>query len=442
VIGALLLSPAALHSIADFITAEDFFSRQHRSAYAAICGLSEAGRTVDPLTVSEALVEAGGAPSDGWLMDLASNTPSAANIAAYAEIVVDNSRRRQAIAIADRLREAAINPKGQKIADIAGAATRELSALEPSRHGGLIHVKPIAKAWFEALRERYESKVIPGVPTGITALDDYTGGLQPGEVTILGGRSNQGKSALAFQVAGNVALAGQRIAVFSMETRAVRVMDRMVAAFAQIPYGWLLKPHDERDGYWPRINQAVSALAKSSLFIDESPRLTTQQISARAKREHMRHGLGLVIVDHLHELKLPNKQGEVIERGDSVRELKALAKELGCPVLVLAQLNRTATDQHGGAVQAPTVAQLRGSGGIEEAADLILMIHRPEVYDKSDRPGLAEIHVAKGRDVQTGEVLPLLARLDQMRFEAWDGPVPQRAEPKKGGTDWGDLTRK
>jgi replicative DNA helicase len=159
------------------------------------------------------------------------------------------------------------------------------------------------------------------------------------------------------------------------------------------------------------------------LLTDDTPRLSASQIAARAQREHLRAPVRMVLVDHLHEVKLPGKHGEVVERADALRDLKALAKRLGCPVVVLAQLNRGASKDPAEA-RRPRLTDLRGSGGIEEVADVVLFLHRPDYYKPDDMPGVIEVIVGKGRDIPTGKTIYLQNRFDVMRADDWEGPPP------------------
>ncbi|KAK6697080.1 hypothetical protein SNK04_014345 [Fusarium graminearum] len=168
----------------------------------------------------------------------------------------------------------------------------------------------------------------------------------------------------------------------------------------------------------------------ASILLDDDPQLSAPQIVARAKRAHARKPLRLVVLDHLHEMALPGKQGEVIERGQAMRDIKGLAKFLRCPILILAQLNRDAAKG-----ERPQVKDIRGSGGIEEVADVILFVHRPDVYNPNDRPGLVEVIVGKGRNIQTGTVVALRNQYQYQRAVDWDGPTYEfneaPAEPKR-----------
>lgn len=427
VLGALLLDPASLVQVSDFLRPEDFWRRDHGAIYQAVIDLAASGKPTDPLTLADFLADAGLGESTGgmaYLAELASTTPSAANIVAYAEIVLENSRRRQAMDVANRLLTRITAPRGQRLADIAGEAARELTALEPTRQAGLVQAKPVLRELWNELQARYASGVLPGLETPWEELNRVTGGLQDGEVIVLGARSNMGKTAKALQIAAHAAKAGQRTAVFSLEQTRKAVMRRILSAEGSVPHEWLRRP-DDRPEYWAMVTEATRRLTPAELFIDDSPRLSAFQIGVRARREHMRKGLRLVVIDHLHEFQLPGKQNEAQERGDALRDIRALAKDLNCPVVVLAQLNRESAKDGGKTEQRrPNLTDLRGSGGIEEVADLVLLLHRPEYYRKGVMPGVAELIVAKGRDIQTGVTIYLRSELAFMRFVDWKGELP------------------
>ena len=207
---------------------------------------------------------------------------------------------------------------------------------------------------------------------------------------------------------------------------------RDLAALGGIPHHWLLEPRGHDDEPWERVTEAVRQLGPTPLFTSQEHDLTAAQIAVIAQREHLRAPVRMVLVDHLHELRLPGKQGEVIERADALRALKGLAKRLGCPVVVLAQLNRGAASNDRAEARRPRLTDLRGSGGIEEVADVVLFLHRPDYYNPSDAPGVIEVTVGKGRDIPTGKTIYLRNRFDVMRADDWEGPLPSptRQQPK------------
>lgn len=434
VLGGLMLAPDRLSDLADWLKEDDFYRRDHRLIYRAVLELAAKSKPLDVVTLGEwfeanALAEQVGGLS--YLIELASNTPSAANIVAYAEIVVEKSRLRQLIEAGTEVVNAAFKPDGKTAGDVSAMAQMRLMNLAPAKKSaGPVCIKEALKIWHAELDRRFSEKVTPGLPTPWKDLNRVTQGLPDGEVTVLAGRSNMGKSVLGFQLAAFTALRKNRVLLFSMEQTLTAVLNRCVSALGEVPYQWLRDPNSDGD-HWGKVTASYAQLHAAPLRIDESPRLSAMQIRARATREHLRQPVRMVVIDHLHEMALPGKQGEVIERADALRDLKAMAKELSCPVVVLAQLNRSATE-----TDRPQLKHLRGSGGIEEVADLVLFAHRPDYYDPSDRPGLLELIIGKGRDVPTGETINLQNRFDIMRADDWQGDKPERkqAAPKTG---WG-----
>jgi replicative DNA helicase len=431
VLGGLMLRPASLVEVSDWISEQDFYRRDHQLIYRAILELAEKEKPFDAVTLGEwfeamNLSEqvAGGA----YLIELATTTPSAANIKAYAEIVLERAKWRRLIDIGTDLANVAQQPGVRDVAEVTQEHQHRLSMLAPDPHIGLEPAKASLKLLYEDLLARHEAESIPGLPMPWSELNTLTHGLQDGEVIVVAARSNMGKSAFGFQLAAFNALRGNKTLRFSLEMTKAQAARRDVAALGDIPYAWLLDP---REGdHWAQVTEAIRTLRNAPLLTDDSPRLSTPQIAARSQREHLRAPVRMVLVDHLHELKLPGKQGEVVERADALRDLKALAKRLRCPVVVLAQLNRGAASLDRSESRRPRLIDLRGSGGIEEVADVVLFLHRPDYYKPDDMPGVIEVTVGKGRDIPTGKTIYLQNRFDVMRADDWEGPPPMVAAPQ------------
>lgn len=427
VLGGLMLDPAKLHDVSDFLTAGDFYRRDHALIFQAIVDETAKGAPVDPVTLSEVLDGAGMGDMVGglgYLIELAQSTPSAANVVAYAEIVSEKARLRRLIDAGASLIDAAMG--GKASGDVAAEGEARLRELAPASKGGLKSIRGALKAAYAAIASRYEGTAELGLGWPWDGLSSRVR-LVPGEVTLLAARPSVGKSALAFQTAAHAAQMGVRTAVFSLEMPEVSVVNRMLACIGDVPYGWIRQP-DDNEAMWPRLTAAMQSLdaARDHLMIDDTGGLAAPQIVARCRRDHLRNSLGLVVIDHIHELRLPGKQGEVIERPEALREFKRMAKELRVPVLVLAQLSRA-----GATGERPTLTELRGSGGLEEVADTVLLLHRPDYFDPEDRPGLIELIVAKARDGERGVVVNLLNDYTRMRALDWNGPEPVKAETKR-----------
>jgi replicative DNA helicase len=433
VLGGVMLAPERFADVQDVLTASDFYRRDHALIWQAIAELVEKDQPIDAVTVGEWFASQGQieqVAGGSYLIELASTTPSAANVVAYAEIVQEKARLRQAIDIGTNIVNGAFG-RGKSAEDILGEAQLALLHATPSKVTGPRVYRDVLRTWYDHLAEKAAGTRKKAMPTPWGDVNKHIHGLEDGQVYILAARSNMGKSVAGFQVARFSALRGERTMLYSMEMNSDQVANRDIAAIGTVPHEWLLDPEKGSDDYWTRVTNAYRDLQAIDLHIDDSPQLNSRQIIARTKRAHLQKPVRLVVVDHLHEMSLPGKQGEVIERPQALRDLKGLAKDLRCPVFVLAQLNRGAAAPTNGLVARPTMTSLRGSGGIEEVADVVLFLHRPDYYDPNDRPGLVEVIVGKGRDIKTGEVIPLRNRFDVMRLDDWEGDLPKPPAAKK-----------
>lgn len=429
VIGAVLIHHPALAQVSDWLAEHDFFTAKHRAIWRAIGELAAAGKPTDAVTVGEAL-----AGSDEATMDdaigLAAAQSSAANIVAHAEIVQEKSRLRQVMDLGQRLAAGAMQPRASS-ADLVAIATHGMAGIAAENRGGLQTLKPVLHAWYQQLAKRYESgERMFGRVTPWLAVNDLTHGLRPGELIVIAARPGMGKSVMGFGLATFDGLReGGRVALFSLEMTAAEYVQREVSALGNVPHGWLRAPEKgaDCDLHWNGVTNGVDQLLRANVLVDDTPSLTVAQIAARARRAHMQAPLSMVVVDHMHIVRIKG-DNPVRELGDVSRGLKALAKELCVPVVALAQLNRantTRTDKR------PTMADLRGSGEIEQDADYVLLLHRQDYYDREDSDGVVEVVVGKSRNAAANTII-LRNRLDVMRFDDWEGPMPERGE-KRGG---------
>ena len=439
VLGALMIDPTSLSSIADWLTADDFFARRHRMIFAAISSLIERREPCDAVTLSEYFRDQGAAADDIGPMDvieIANNTPSAANIVAYAEIIAEHSRKRQAMDVARQIVSSAMD-RGSKSADTIAEAIGALSGLQVSNlRGGLKPTGPLTREFYADLVARnLKGTRVTGLATPWHELNDATHGFEDGQLIYLAARPNMGKTVAALNLADWVASNGHRVAVFSLEMTATQVIRRCVSARADIPHDWLLSPGAGDPGSelnWSQATRAHAEIGKLPLLIDDTPQLNAGQIVARAKRAHLQQRLRLVIVDHVHLIRLAGRD-RTNELGDVSSALKGLAKDLGCPIVALAQLNRGNKDRTD---KRPVMTDLRQSGDLEQDADLILFLHREDYYDRSTHMrGVVELEIAKGRDVRTGTRIHLENDFEFMRLKNWSGPLPEKPveESKSGG---------
>jgi len=413
VLGGLLLDNAAWDRITDVLSEDDFYRFDHRLIWQHITRLVGLARPADVVTVHESLASAGKAEDVGglaYLNALAHNTPSAANIRRYAEIVRERAMLRKLITVADEISATAFSPQGKEARQLLDEAESKVFqiAQEGARGAtGFQEINPLLKQVVERIDELYHREGdsdVTGVPTGFTDLDRMTSGLQPGDLVIVAGRPSMGKTAFSMNVGEYVAIEqGLPVAVFSMEMGAVQLAMRMVGSVG------MLDQHRMRTGKlssedWPRLTHAVQQVQEAQIYIDETPALNAMEVRARARRLARQCGqLGLVIIDYM-QLMSATSSGEnrATEISEISRSLKSLAKELNCPVVALSQLNRGLEQRPN---KRPIMSDLRESGAIEQDADLILFIYRDEVYnpDSPDK-GTAEIIVGKQRNGPIGSV--------------------------------------
>lgn len=413
VLGGLLLENEALDKIADILTGNDFYRHDHRLIFEHIGKLIEHNKPADIVTVAESLestAELSGIGGLAYLGALAQNTPTAANIRRYAEIVRERAVMRKLVEVGSGIAESAFSPQGrdaQQLLDEAEARIFQIAEGGKRSSEGFVDIKillPQVADRIDQLFQRDNPTDVTGVPTGFTDLDSMTSGFQPGDLVIVAGRPSMGKTAFSLNVAENVALdTGLPVAVFSMEMAATQLAMRMIGSVGR------LDQHKMRTGQlededWARLTTALGKLNDAPIFIDEGAALTSFDVRARARRLHRQCGkLGLIVVDYLQLMSAPaSRQSEnrATEISEISRSLKALAKELDVPVVALSQLNRSVEQRPD---KRPVMSDLRESGAIEQDADLILFIYRDEVYNsESPDKGTAEIIIAKQRNGPIG----------------------------------------
>ncbi|HEX6719995.1 MAG TPA: replicative DNA helicase [Burkholderiaceae bacterium] len=414
VLGGLLLDNLAWDRAADLLTDSDFYRYEHRQIYAAISSLVGGGKPADVVTVHEHLQSLGRADDCGgqvYLNALAQSVPSAANIRRYAEIVRERAVLRKLIGASDEIATQAFNPQGRPVTQILDEAESRIFQIgeEGSRNKqGFIGIDKLVVELIDRVTELHENGAedVTGVRTGFYELDRYTAGLQKGDLIVLAARPSMGKTALALNIAEHVAVREELpVLVFSMEMGAAQLAVRMVGSLGRIDQQHL-RTGALRDDEWTRLTEAVDQLGKVSLYIDETAALNPAELRARARRMARQFGgtLGLIVVDYLQLMSgsAGSDENRATELGEISRGLKALAKELQCPVMALSQLNRSVETRND---KRPLMSDLRESGAIEQDADVIMFIYRDDYYDKeSKKPGVAEIIIAKQRNGPVGTV--------------------------------------
>jgi len=432
VLGGLMLDNERWDSVADKVASVDFYRKDHRMIFTAIQDLAEKQVPFDVVTISEALTkmdELDNAGGLAYLSILAKETPSAANIVAYANIVRDRSVLRQLIHIGSDISGSAFNPEGLSTSDLLEKAEKSVFEIAEQRQKGQAGFTPIKELLGTAV-EKIESLFeqegsITGESTGFTDLDEMTSGLQPGDLIIVAGRPSMGKTTIAMNMAENVAISsGKPVAVFSMEMPGDSLAMRMMSSLGRIDQN-KVRTGKLEDDEWPRLTSAINLLAETKLFIDDSPGLTPNEVRSRARRLTRDHGqLGLIVLDYLQLMQSPaSGESRVAQISDISRGLKTMAKELNVPVMALSQLNRNLEQRPN---KRPVMSDLRESGSIEQDADVIMFVYRDEVYNEdSPDKGMAELIIGKQRNGPIGKVrltfLGKYTRFENCAQDAYSG---------------------
>ncbi|MEW7977655.1 MAG: replicative DNA helicase [Candidatus Sedimenticola endophacoides] len=409
VLGGLMLDNQAWDQIADRIGEVDFYRREHRLIFRSVQALAEKGQPLDVITLSEelerhgALVEAGGL---AYLGSLAKDTPSAANIRAYADIVREHSVLRQLISVGTEIADSGFQPEGQDSVALLDSAERkvfEIAEQGARGWGGFQPIRTLLTRAVDKIETLFElDEPITGLSTGFADLDNMTSGLQNSDLVIVAGRPSMGKTTFAMNIAESVAINSELpVAVFSMEMPGEQLSMRMMSSLGRIDQHRVRTGKLEEDE-WPRLTSAVSILADAKMFIDDTPALSPTEVRARCRRLMREHGkLGLVMIDYLQLMQVPGmSENRTNEISMISRSLKALAKELDVPVMALSQLNRSLEQRTN---KRPIMSDLRESGAIEQDADIVIFIYRDEVYnEESPDKGTAEIIIGKQRNGPIG----------------------------------------
>lgn len=423
VLGGLLLDKEAWIKVVEKLQAEDFYRKDHRIIYHAIAALEAESKPFDIVTVSEwleshqQLDQAGGL---AYLAALAENTPSASNIAAYADIVRKRSILRQLIRVTSEISETVFNPMGRNSEEILDYAEQSIFEIAEQETRGKRSYQPINNLLSTALDkidELFRKKnPITGVETGFEDFDEQTAGLQPSDLIIVAGRPSMGKTSFAINIAENAAIKNDlSVAIFSMEMPGEQLAMRMLASLARIDQQKIRTGRLESDDDWARLVSTVSMMQDKKMYVDDTPALTPAELRARCRRMVREHGLDMIIIDYLQLMQVPGtKENRATEISEISRSLKAMAKELNVPVVALSQLNRSLEQRPN---KRPVMSDLRESGAIEQDADVIVFIYRDEVYNE-DTPdkGKAEIIIGKQRNGPIGTV-PLTFLGQFTRFE-------------------------
>nr|WP_240451224.1 replicative DNA helicase [Wenzhouxiangella sp. XN201] len=407
-LGALMLGADVWDRVADQIDEVDFYRENHRLIFRAIAELCQEGQPCDAITVNEWFARHGKldkVDSGAYLTMLANETPGPANAVGYAQIVREKSILRQLVEIGTNIADTALSTAGRSSRDVLEEAEQRIYAIADQgarRASGYVSVKEVMASAMDLLNELQENEGdLTGVPTGFTALDQRTSGLQKTDLIIVAGRPSMGKTSFAMNIAERAAIRHKvPVAVFSMEMSDIQLVMRLFSSLGQINQERLRTGKLEGQD-WVNLRSGMTLLKGANIFIDQTPSLSPTDLRARARRMKREHGIGLIMVDYLQLMKVAgHSENRTNEISEISRSLKALAKELDVPVIALSQLNRSLEQRPD---KRPKMADLRESGAIEQDADLILFIYRDEVYNEdSPDKGTAEIIIGKHRNGATG----------------------------------------
>jgi len=420
VLGAILLSDRMMYAlvIEEGLTPEDFYRPQHATVFGAMRALYDESVSIDVVTLTERLRQAGTLEDVGGeaaIHVLAASVPAAGNARHYAQIVRENALVRRLLTATYEI-QASVWEHDAAPRDLVEHAEKQiLEVAHDDRQKDFRSINEVLAEEIDKLHQlSVEGTAVTGIPSGFSALDDITGGFQPGNLIILAARPAMGKSAMVANFAENAAVDhGHPVALFSLEMSETELAQRFVASQSGTK-GDLLRKGQVKENAWPKILRATNNLSKAPLYIDDSSDVGLLELRAKARRLHAQKKLGLIIVDYLQLMRTDSRVENRAEQiGQVSRGLKILARELEVPVIALSQLNRgveSRTDKR------PLLSDLRESGSIEQDADLVMFIYRDEYYNEdTENPGIAEVGIAKHRNGGVGRV-ELVFREEIPRF--------------------------
>ena len=413
VLGGLILDNEMWLKVEDRLVAKDFYSPQHQVIFRQMGQLIQQEVPFDIITLSDSLTKekllekAGGLH---YLAEIAQNTPTAANIAAYADIVKERAKLRTLLNTATEIADMVYSPEGRKVADILDIAEQKVLAIAEAsieKSDGPKAISDIIPSVIDRIDAMMESvDGITGTSTGFSDLDELTSGLHTANLVIVAGRPSMGKTTFAMNIAENIARGAEKpVLVFSLEMPSEDLVLRMISSLGKVEQNALRNARLE-DEHWAKITASMEILAKDfNMHIDDSAGLTPMEMRSRARKLYKENaGLSLIVVDYLQLMKIPGYENNRTQEVSEIsRSLKLLAKELNVPVVAISQLNRGVDDR---ADKRPLMSDLRESGAIEQDADVILFVYRDEVYhkDKEENKGLAEIIIGKQRNGPIGNI--------------------------------------
>ncbi len=416
VLGGMLLSKDAISDVVEILRERDFYRPAHELIYDAIIDLYGRGEPVDPVTVSAELTKrgdiarAGGAP---YLHTLISSVPTAANAGYYARIVSERAILRRLVEAGTKIVQLGYSAEGE-VDDVVDQAESEIYAVTDRRSAeDFVQLNTLLPAALDQIEKMSKGLISEGVKTGFKDLDVLTNGLHPGNMIVIAARPAVGKSTLGLDIARYATIHdGAPAVIFSLEMSRSEITMRMLSAEARVALN-NIRSGTLSDEEWARLARRMGEISEAPLFIDDSPNLSMMEIRAKSRRLKQKHGLKLIIIDYLQLMtsgkKVENRQQEVSEFS---RQLKLLAKELNVPVVAISQLNRSPEQRSD---KKPMLSDLRESGSIEQDADVVILLHRDDLYDNQNRSGEADFIIAKHRNGPT-RTITVSAQLHFAKF--------------------------
>jgi replicative DNA helicase len=421
-LGSLLLEKDSIIKVADLVSGEDFYHEGHRLIYEVVFELFQKRTPIDLLTVSAALNDKGHLETIGgksYLAEIVDNVVTAAHIYQYGVIVKHKATLRKLISAGDHIKGLGFDETGD-IEDILEEAEKDLFGVSQTFvRDKFMHIKDILAKTYEKITDLHDpdaKEKYRGIPMGFDGLDRILSGLQPSDMIVIAARPAMGKTALALNIAQNVAKTGKSVGIMSLEMSKGQLVERMFCSLLQVD-SWKMRTGQLTEADFARIGPVMDELNKYKIFIDDSIGNSLPELRAKARRLQMEHGLDVIVIDYL-QLMTSGKAGgnfnnRVNEISEISRSLKALARELHVPIIALSQLSR-AVEQRPNKI--PILSDLRESGAIEQDADVVMMMYREDYYEEdSDRPGLTDIYIRKHRNGKTGRV-ELMFKKEQMKF--------------------------
>lgn len=408
VIGAIFLEPQALITASEILLVDDFYLNAHKKIFETMLRLSDQGKAIDVVTVTEELsakkeIEDVGGLS--YLLELANAVPTAANVAHYAKIVEEKALLRRLIRVATKIVEDGYTREDEVEALLGEAEKKMMEVANRKNAGDFKHVKDVLVETFDNIEQLQSQKGdVTGIPTGFRDLDNITAGFQRNDLIIVAARPSVGKTAFALNVAQSVAVqARENVAIFSLEMGAEQLVMRMLCAEGNID-AQVLRTGALTTDDWGKLTMAMGSLSNSGIFIDDTPGVRINEIRAKCRRLAQENGLGMILIDYLQLIQGSGKPGENRQQevSEISRSLKGLARELKVPVIALSQLSRGVEQRQD---KRPMMSDLRESGSIEQDADIVAFLYRDDYYDKeSESKNMIEIIIAKQRNGPTGTV--------------------------------------